>query len=105
MNLLHLVAAADGAEPRPMVDRIGLARAIEVVRARPSSELARASGLREGRIVQMAAGACLLEAFLERYELDGLEASDASLREGAILARASAGEAFRAQLDSLVRGA
>jgi exopolyphosphatase/pppGpp-phosphohydrolase len=106
MNLLHLVAVTDGeAVPGRFIDRAALARAIGIVLARPSSELASSSGLREGRILQMAAGACLIEAVLDRYELHRLEPSDASLREGAILARARAGEAWRTRLDSLVRGA
>ena len=73
--------------------------------SRPSAELARDFGLRERRIVQMAAGAGLIEAALDGYRLDHFQASDASLREGAILARARAGEAWREELGRLVTGA
>ena len=72
--------------------------------AKPSSELARDTGLRERRILQMAAGACLIEAALECYALDAIEASDASLREGAVLARARVGEGWREAIGGLVMG-
>jgi exopolyphosphatase/pppGpp-phosphohydrolase len=62
-------------------------------------------GLRERRIVQMAAGASLIEATLDCYGLPHLEASDASLREGAILAWQRGGEAWREGLFDLLTGA
>ncbi len=55
--------------------------------ARPSHELVDEYGLRERRVLQMAAGASLIEATLDCYNLDHLEASDASLREGVLIAR------------------
>lgn len=84
------------------IDRGRCARAIEIVMERPSHELAGMYGLRERRVVQMAAGAALIEATLDCYDLDELEPTDASLREGAILARAAAGDAWREQLIALV---
>lgn len=86
------------------IDRGRTQRAIDIVMSRPSAELARSFGLREGRIVQMAAGASLIEATLDCYNLERMEASDASLREGAILARVLAGDGWRDQLVSLVSG-
>jgi exopolyphosphatase/pppGpp-phosphohydrolase len=53
----------------------------------------------------MAAGASLIEAALDCYNLDAMEASDASLREGVIIAREQAGDAWREELVSLVMGA
>jgi exopolyphosphatase/guanosine-5'-triphosphate,3'-diphosphate pyrophosphatase len=105
-NLLALTAVDGdgGAGVRRRIDRAQVRRAIELVQARPSAELALASGLREGRIVQLAAGASLIEATLERYGLESFEASEASLREGAILARARVGEAWRDRLVALVSG-
>jgi exopolyphosphatase/pppGpp-phosphohydrolase len=50
----------------------------------------------------MAAGACLIEATLDCYGLPHLEASDASLREGAILAWQRGGEAWRERLFDLL---
>jgi exopolyphosphatase/pppGpp-phosphohydrolase len=73
--------------------------------SRPSLELVDEYGLRERRIVQMAAGASLIEATLDCYNLERLEASDASLREGALVARLLAGAAWRDDLIDLVTGA
>jgi exopolyphosphatase/pppGpp-phosphohydrolase len=53
----------------------------------------------------MAAGASLIEATLDCYNLERLEASDASLREGALVARMLAGAAWRDDLIDLVTGA
>jgi exopolyphosphatase/guanosine-5'-triphosphate,3'-diphosphate pyrophosphatase len=106
-NLLHLVSQAlDGAVPHGHgIDRKRARRAVELVMARPSVDLARDTGLRERRIVQMAAGAGLIEAAMDWYHLDRLEASDASIREGAIVARDLAGEGWRTELAALVSGA
>jgi exopolyphosphatase / guanosine-5'-triphosphate,3'-diphosphate pyrophosphatase len=61
------------------------------------------SGLvKERRARQLAAGAALVEAVLERYGLDELRASDASLRDGAILASAAAGDAWPERLRGMV---
>jgi exopolyphosphatase/guanosine-5'-triphosphate,3'-diphosphate pyrophosphatase len=105
-NLLHLLRQVDGPEHAagPAIDRTRARRAAEVVMARPSAELSLDVGLRPRRILQMAAGASLIEAALDCYGLDSLEAVDASLREGAILARQRAGETWRAELADLVAG-
>ena len=50
------------------------------------------------------AGASLIEAALDCYNLDALAASDASLREGVIVAREQAGNAWREELARLVSG-
>ena len=78
--------------------------AIEIVTSRPTADLVDEYGLRERRVVQMAAGASLIEATLDCYNLERLEASDASLREGAILAWDQAGEAWREDIGALVSG-
>jgi len=54
------------------------------------------------RAQQLAAGAALIEAVMDRYGFDVLEVSNASLREGAILAAALAGPAWPDHLSSLV---
>jgi exopolyphosphatase/pppGpp-phosphohydrolase len=109
-NLVRLVDAFDG--PRdPAIDtradgaiHAGLIeRAFALVAAHPASELLARSGLRERRIRQMAAGAALIEAVLLEYDLDRLAVSDASLREGAIVAIALAGDAWREHLGALGR--
>ena len=96
--------ATDGADEDWLIDKIRIGRAIRLVMHHPSAELVEAYGLRERRIVQMAAGASLIEATLDCYDLPHVETSDASLREGAILAWQRAGDAWRERLDELISG-
>ena len=105
-NLIRLTSE-EGDEEAPdseLIDTTRTARAIEIVQATSSAELVDAYGLRERRLRQMAAGASLIEAALDCYNLESLEASDASLREGIIIAREQAGAAWREELESLVTG-
>jgi exopolyphosphatase / guanosine-5'-triphosphate,3'-diphosphate pyrophosphatase len=105
-NLLRLTTEeGDEEAPDPgLIDTARTARAIEIVKSTPSAELVETYGLRERRVRQMAAGASLIEAALDCYNLDALEASDASLREGVIIARRQAGDAWRSELMTLVSG-
>ena len=103
-NLIRLTTE-EGDENAPdsrLIDTERTAKAIEIVKARPSAELVQAYGLRERRVLQMAAGASLIEAALDCYNLTALEASDGSLREGTIIARAKAGDAWREELIGIV---
>jgi exopolyphosphatase/pppGpp-phosphohydrolase len=109
-NLVRLVDAFDGPHDPAIdtrahgaIDARLIERAFEIVAANPASELLARSGLRERRIRQMAAGAALIEAVMLEYHLDRLAVSDASLREGAIVAIASAGDAWRERLETLGR--
>jgi exopolyphosphatase/pppGpp-phosphohydrolase len=105
-NLIRLTTE-EGDEEAPdsgLIDTVRTARAIELVKAAPSTELVETYGLRERRVRQMAAGASLIEAALDCYNLDAVEASDASLREGVIIARERAGADWRRDLASLVNG-
>lgn len=105
-NLVRLTTE-EGDEDAPddrLIDTDRTAKAIELVKASPSAELVETYGLRERRVRQMAAGASLIEAALDCYNLQALEPSDASLREGVILARELAGDDWRAQLVALVTG-
>jgi exopolyphosphatase/guanosine-5'-triphosphate,3'-diphosphate pyrophosphatase len=105
-NLVRLTTdEGDEDAPDPgLIDTARTARAIEIVMATPSAQLVETYGLRERRIRQMAAGASLIEAALDCYNLQALEASDASLREGVLTARLLAGDGWRASLESLVVG-
>ena len=94
-----------GADEDWLIDKIRIGRAIRLVMHHPSAELVETYGLRERRIVQMAAGASLIEATLDCYDLPHVETTDASLREGAILAWERAGDAWRERLDELISGA
>jgi exopolyphosphatase/pppGpp-phosphohydrolase len=81
-----------------------LATAIELLVREPADATARRYGLNPIRARVLPAGATILEAILARYGIDRLEAREASIREGAILAVARHGEAWRAQLPSLAAG-
>jgi exopolyphosphatase/guanosine-5'-triphosphate,3'-diphosphate pyrophosphatase len=106
-NLVTLTAPDDddAADEDWLIDKVRIGRAVRLVMRHPSAELVDTYGLRERRIVQMAAGASLIEATLDCYGLPHLEASDASLREGAILAWQRGGEAWREGLFDLLTGA
>jgi exopolyphosphatase/guanosine-5'-triphosphate,3'-diphosphate pyrophosphatase len=107
VNLIKLTTE-EGDEDAPdtgLIDTTRTARAIEIVKARPSAALVEAYGLRERRVRQMAAGASLIEAALDCYNLESLEASDASLREGVIIAREQAGADWLERLARLASGA
>ena len=96
---------AEEAEEDWLIDKTRIGRAVRLVMRHPSAELVETYGLRERRIVQMAAGASLIEATLDCYDLPHVETSDASLREGAILAWQRAGDAWRERLGELISGA
>ena len=105
-NLIKLTTG-EGDEDAPdsgLIDTDRTARAIDIVKGTPSAQLVEDFGLRERRVLQMAAGASLIEAALDCYNLSAVEASDASLREGIIIARELAGEAWLGELASLVSG-
>jgi exopolyphosphatase/pppGpp-phosphohydrolase len=70
--------------------------------SRPAADLVTAFAINLRRAGQLAAGAALAEAVLIRYALPGLEVSDSSLREGAILAASLAGEHWPDHLSQLV---
>ena len=103
-NLIRLTTAEGDEDVGDLglIDTERTARAIDIVKATPSAELVETFGLRERRILQMAAGASLIEAALDCYNLDVMEASDASLREGVLIAREEAGDGWRDELVSLV---
>ena len=117
-NLVRLTAEADSTRGRArrgcrcgrcgdedwLIDKTRVGRAMRLVMHHPSAELVEAYGLRERRIVQMAAGASLIEATLDCYDLPHVETSDASLREGAILAWQRAGDAWLERIDELIAG-
>ncbi len=105
-NLIRLTTAEGDEDVGDLglIDTVRTAQAIEIVKAAPAAELVETHGLRERRILQMAAGASLIEAALDCYNLQVMEASNASLREGVVIAREEAGDHWRDELVSLVSG-
>ena len=59
-------------------------------------------GVRPQRAVQLAAGAAIVDALLDRAGLDEALVSEASLRDGAIIAAARLGEAWPSRLGELL---
>jgi exopolyphosphatase/guanosine-5'-triphosphate,3'-diphosphate pyrophosphatase len=93
---------ADAADRRLTGD---LLRPIEAeLLATPAAALVADRGLNPRRAPLMAAGLAIVRALLARLGADAIEVSEASCREGAIVARALAGVAWRERLASLVAG-
>jgi len=56
------------------------------------------------RAKQLPAGIAIVEALLERFDLQGADVSDVSLRDGAIIAAARYGDEWRSHMEDLVKG-
>jgi len=67
-------------------------------------DIVRRYGVRPQRARQLAAGAAIVDAVLERLGLDEGTVSDASLRDGAILAAARFGDGWPAHLMEMLSG-
>ena len=100
-NLIRVVPAA--MQDR-MLTRRRLEQALAVLATEPAEEAAARHGTSVKRARMLPAGAAILEALMEHYDLDELIVSDAGIREGAILAVAHAGSAWRDQLPWLAHG-
>lgn len=77
---------------------------IERLTEEPSAAVAVRHGVHPARARTLPAGAAILRALIDRYGVDRLTVSDASLREGAVIALARAGGSWRTALPALVRG-
>ena len=69
-----------------------------------SIDAAERHALRPQRARILPAGAVIVDAILERYGVDRLQVSEEGIREGAVLAAAAAGAAWRDRLRFLVAG-
>jgi exopolyphosphatase/guanosine-5'-triphosphate,3'-diphosphate pyrophosphatase len=86
-----------------IIDSGTLERIFEVLASRTADELVASTAINAMRAPQLAAGAALVEAVLDRYGLGLWEVSAASLRDGAILAAEQMGEDWLDHLPALVR--
>jgi exopolyphosphatase/guanosine-5'-triphosphate,3'-diphosphate pyrophosphatase len=84
------------------IDRAALEEGFAVLRAHPAEELAAWTGLTVRRVAQLAAGLAIGEALFERLGLDIADVSDASLREGALIATWIAGPDWQEALPAIV---
>jgi len=100
-NLLKLL-------PATAVDRLLTRRRITVALAmlavERSAEAAARHVIRPERARILPAGAIIVDTILEHYGLDRLRVSEGGMREGAVLAAAKAGPAWRDRLPALVHG-
>ncbi|HLA17561.1 MAG TPA: hypothetical protein VJZ72_11760 [Candidatus Limnocylindrales bacterium] len=97
-NLLPILPLA--VEDR-CLDHERIESACQQLMAEPSTAAAERYLIHSVRARTLPAGAAILAALLDRYRLDRLTVSDASLREGAAIALARAGLAWRAALPAL----
>ncbi len=79
-------------------------RALALLAAEPSELAAKRHAVRPLRARMLPAGAVIVEAILDRYGADVIRVSDAGIRDGAILAAAHAGHAWRDALPVLAHG-
>lgn len=100
-NLVKLLPAA--IDDR-MLTRDRLAEIQRILAREPAAETAGRHAINPTRARLLPAGAAIVEALLERYGLEAMRASEASLREGAVLAVLHAGAGWRDRLADLARG-
>ena len=75
-----------------------------VLAAEPADLAAERHAVNPVRARLLPAGGAIVDAILERYGVDRMRVSNASLREGAILAEHHAGEDWRDRLPELAHG-
>ncbi len=91
-----------GRERTTPIDPATLAAALDVLQEQPAESLALRTGLTVRRVAQLAAGLAIGEALFERLGLDVADVSDASLREGALVATWRLGDRWLDALPTLV---
>ena len=96
------IAAAD--PTRVEADAADLRRAREIVLGTTVEALIERYLLRPKRAQLLPAGVAIVEAILERYGTRTVEIADSGIREGAIVAAARAGHAWRDRLRALALG-
>jgi exopolyphosphatase / guanosine-5'-triphosphate,3'-diphosphate pyrophosphatase len=99
----NLIKVQTGAVER-MLTRIRVAEVLDTLLSEPAAALTARFAINPKRGPLLPAGAVIVEALMRRYGLDRVRVSDASLREGAILAADHAGRAWRDRLPELARG-
>ncbi len=93
-----------GRERTTPIDLAAIAQALDLLRTHASEPLALRTGLTVRRVAQMAAGLAIGEALFAHLGLDVADVSDASLREGALIASWTAGDGWLAAVPAIVAG-
>jgi exopolyphosphatase/guanosine-5'-triphosphate,3'-diphosphate pyrophosphatase len=102
-NLLRVLGGGD-APAGSRLDRAAVAHALRTFTGLTSGEIAARYRVSASRARVLPAGAALVLALLEAFQLEVAEVSEASLREGAVIALARVGGAWRQRLSSLTHG-
>ena len=100
-NLRKVLMAGDG---DVTLTRDGIHEALAILSAQPADLAAERYVIRPTRARILPAGAVILDAILEHYDVPSLRVSEAGLREGTILAVDHAGAGWRDRLAQLAHG-
>jgi exopolyphosphatase / guanosine-5'-triphosphate,3'-diphosphate pyrophosphatase len=100
----NLARVAEGATPRTSFRAEELDALDLHLGSVPSDEIAAIHGVRPARAAILPAGAAIVRAVAERFDARELLVVDSGIREGALIAVARAGPAWRDLLEPLVHG-
>ncbi len=100
----NLVKVVRFGRSRRVLTRDGTAKALALLTAEPAELAALRHAIKPERARILPAGAVIVDAILRRYGVDSMRVSEAGIREGAILAQAHAGAAWRDRLPDLAHG-
>ncbi len=81
-----------------------LRTAMTLAASEPSARVAALIGLNPRRARILPAGGAIVEALMDRYRIDRIDATEASIRDGLVLALVRDGPAWRDRLGAIVRG-
>lgn len=84
--------------------RSRLGEALQTLMTDPAAAVADHHAIRPERARILAAGAAIMLALLERYELDRIHVSEEGIREGAVMVASFAGDSWRDRLPRLAEG-
>lgn len=101
----NLLAVARTSSDAAWLDRELIRAVLDRLLAEPAATAAERLGLHPVRARVLPAGGSILIALLDRYGVDRVSVSDASLREGVVLALARSGTSWRSDLAAIVDGA
>lgn len=93
----------DGGEDGRLT-RDGIEHAIATLTSAPSADITERYEINPKRGPLLVAGAIIVEGLMDRYGVDAVRVAEAGVREGAILAAAHAGHAWRDRLLTLASG-
>jgi len=100
----NLVKVIRFGRSRRVLTRDGTAKGLALLAAEPAELAALRHAIKPARARILPAGAVIVDAILRRYGVDSMRVSEAGIREGAILAQAHAGAAWRDRLPDLAHG-